>query len=196
MLRSLRRTPKSDALVMLTVLGLTIFVDLIVAVLVGVALASFLFVKQLTDARVSSFSDLETLEELNELTEHIPESVRRSTFSYVLNGPLFFGEAKNLTESVDKLHSAKYVIIRLLNVPLIDQTGAFALESAMEKWEMRGIKVLFVGMQPHIKRALEDMGAKVSMENCFERFEKAVEAINLWEDGKLHESKVDDGDEK
>ncbi|MBX9953120.1 MAG: SulP family inorganic anion transporter [Candidatus Obscuribacterales bacterium] len=195
-LRSLRRTPKSDAFVMLMVLGLTIFVDLIVAVLAGVALASFLFVKQLTDARVSSFGDLETLEELNELTEHIPESVRRSTFSYVLNGPLFFGEAKNLTESVDKLHSAKYVIIRLLNVPLVDQTGAFALESAMEKWERRGIKVLFVGMQPHIRRTLEDIGAKVSMENCFERFEKAVEAIDLWENGKLHERRVDDGDEK
>jgi SulP family sulfate permease len=158
-----------------------------VAVLVGVALASVLFVKQLSDARVSSISDLETLEELREVTEHIPEAVRKSTYSYVLNGPLFFGEAKNLTEAVDKLPGAKYVILSLANVPLVDQTGAFALESAMEKWEARGIKVLFVGMQPHIQKTLEDTGAKVKLENCFERFEKAIDAIDLWETGMLHD---------
>lgn len=186
-IRALRKTPKADAFVMLTVLVLTMFVDLIVAVLVGVALASVLFVKQLSDARVSSISDLETLEELREVTEHIPEAVRKSTYSYVLNGPLFFGEAKNLTEAVDKLPGAKYVILSLANVPLVDQTGAFALESAMEKWEARGIKVLFVGMQPHIQKTLEDTGAKVKLENCFERFEKAIDAIDLWETGMLHD---------
>jgi len=180
-LRGLRKTPKSDSFVMLVVLTLTIFVDLIVAVLVGVALASVLFVKQLADAQSSSIHDLDTLEELRELTEHIPESVRKSTYSYVLNGPLFFGEAKNLTDTIDKLSDAKYVILRFLNVPLIDQTGAFALENAIEKWERRGIEVLFVGIQPHIRKTLEDTGARIDMRHCFERFEKAIEAIHAFE---------------
>lgn len=180
-LRALRRTPKSDAFVMLTVLTLTIFVDLIVAVLVGVALASVLFVKQLADARVSSISALDTLEELREVTDHIPEAVRKSTYSYELNGPLFFGEAKNLTAEIDKLPGAKYIVLRFSNVPLVDQTGAFALETAIERWQKRGIEVLFVGIPPNIRKTLEDTGAKINMENCFERFEKAIEAIDLWE---------------
>lgn len=180
-LRSLQRTPKADMTVMLMVLSLTIFVDLIIAVLVGVAVASVLFVKQLADARVSSFGDLETLEELKEVTLHIPESVRKTTYSYVLNGPLFFGEAKNLTESVENMGAAKYVILSFLNVPLVDQTGAFALETAIEKWQAKGIKVLFVGISPHIRKTLNDIGAKIDMGNCFERFEKALEAIDLWE---------------
>lgn len=189
-LRSLRKTPKSDVFVMLTVLSLTIFVDLIVAVLVGVALASMLFVKQFADAKVSSVSDLETLEELKAVTEHIPESIRKSTYFYVLNGPLFFGEARNLTDTVDQLHEAKYIILEFLNVPLVDQTGAFALESAIEKWKRRGIQVLFVGMQPHIQKTLEDTGAMVAMENCFDHFEKAIEAIDLWETRKLSEGEA------
>lgn len=180
-LRNLAKTPRADVFVMVTVLVLTIFVDLIIAVLVGVALASVLFVKQLTDARLSSISDLETLEELREVSEHIPESVRKSTYSYVLNGPLFFGEAKNLADTIDKLADAKYIILRFLNVPLIDQTGAFALETAIEKWQHKGIRVLLVGIQPNIRKILEDIGGGVNEENCFERFENAIEAINLWE---------------
>lgn len=180
-LRSLSKTPRADVAVMFIVLSLTIFVDLIVAVLVGVAVASVLFVKQLADANVSSFGDLETLEELKEVTEHIPESVRRSTYSYVLNGPLFFGEAKNFTDAIEKISGARYVILSFLNVPLVDQTGAFALETAIEKWQAKGIKVLFVGISPHIRETLNKMGANIDMEYCFERFEKALDAINLWE---------------
>lgn len=180
-LRSLNKTPKADVAVMFIVLSLTIFVDLIVAVLVGVAVASVLFVKQLADAKVSSFGDLETLEELKEVTEHIPQSVRRSTYSYVLNGPLFFGEAKNFTDAIEKITGARYVILSFLNVPLVDQTGAFALETAIEKWQAKGIKVLFVGISPHIRETLNNIGANIDMEYCFERFEKALDAIDLWE---------------
>lgn len=180
-LKAIRTTPKSDVFVMLTVLALTIFVDLIVAVLVGVALASVLFVKQLSDSKTSSISDLDTLEELSETVEHIPEDVRKSTYSYELHGPLFFGEAKNLTDSVDKLSNAKYVILRFINVPLIDQTGAFALETAMDKWEEKGIKVLFVGLPSHVRKTLENVGAKINLENCFDRFEDAIEAMEAWE---------------
>ncbi|PZM82625.1 MAG: sodium-independent anion transporter [Candidatus Melainabacteria bacterium] len=181
-LRSLKGTPRADVIVMFIVLALTIFVDLIVAVLVGVAVASVLFVKQLADAKVSSFTNLESLEELKEVTEHIPQNVRKSTYSYVLNGPLFFGEAKNLTDAVEKkIAGARYVILRFLNVPLVDQTGAFALETAIEKWQAKGIKVLFVGISPHIRETLNDIGAQIDMGNCFERFEKALDAIDLWE---------------
>lgn len=183
-LKSIRKAPKSDTLVMLTVLVLTIFVDLIVAVLIGVALASILFVKQLSDAKVSAMSELETLQELNELTEHVPESVRKNTFCYELNGPLFFGEAKNLTDAIAKVSNPRYIILRFSNVPLIDQTGAFALEHAIEKWQAAGAKILFVGMKKAISKVLEDSGAKVDMNNSFDRFEHALEAIRLMETKK------------
>jgi sulfate permease, SulP family len=186
-MRHLKKAPKSDSTVMLVVLALTVFVDLIIAVLAGVALASMLFVKQLSDAGNSSTGDFETLEELRQTTEHIPENVRKSIHSYQLNGPLFFGEAKNLSDAVEKLSEAKYIILRFYNVPLVDQTGAYSLENAIDKWESKGTKVLFVGMQPHIKQTLEATGAihKIDMQNCFDQFEDAIEAIANFED-RIH----------
>lgn len=183
-LKGLRKTPKSDACVMLVVLFLTIFVDLIVAVLTGVALASVLFVKKLTDAKISSISSLDSLENLHEIAEHIPENVRKNTYSYVLNGSLFFGEAKNLTETIDKLADAEYIILRFANVPFIDQTGAFALETAIEKWSAKGTKVMFVAIPEHVKKTLEDLGLRIDLENSFDRFEKALAAINDMESKK------------
>ncbi|MCW5824666.1 MAG: SulP family inorganic anion transporter [Cyanobacteria bacterium TGS_CYA1] len=180
-LKSITKTPKSDVIVMSTVLLLTIFVDLIIAVLVGVALASVLFVKKLADARTSSIANLNSLDELCHLTEHVPEPIRKSAYSYVLNGPIFFGEAKNIADAVDKLFGAKYVILRFANVPFMDQTGAFSLETAIEKWEQNNIIALFVGMPPHIKKILEDTGARIDLTNSFEQFEHAINAIDVWE---------------
>lgn len=182
-LKRMGRIPRADLLVMLVVLLLTIFVDLIVAVLAGVALASVIFVKQLADAQVSFVGDLENLETLKIHAEHIPESVRKSIFTYQLNGPLFFGEAKNLASAVDKLAQARYVILRFYNVPLIDQTGAMALESAIENWQSKGVRVLFVGLQKHIIDAIEAFGTehRIAPDFCFDYFEDAVAYIDKCE---------------
>lgn len=192
-IRGLRRTPRSDTIVMIVVLLLTIFVDLIIAVLAGVALASILFVKSLADAKTSSINGLDSLDELCHLTEHIPEHIRKSTYSYELNGPLFFGEAKNLAEAVDGLTGAKYVVLRFSNVPFMDQTGAYALESAIEKWESRRIRVLFVGVPPHIRKTLEDTGARIDMTNSFDGFENALEAIDSLESHTVKDGEKQDG---
>ncbi len=188
-LKRMGRIPRADLLVMLVVLLLTIFVDLIVAVLAGVALASVIFVKQLADAQVSFVGDLENLEILKMHAEHIPESVRKSIFTYQLNGPLFFGEAKNLAAAVDKLAQARYVILRFYNVPLIDQTGAMALESAIENWQAKGVRVLFVGLQKHIIDAIDAFGSehRIAPEFCFDYFEEAVAYIDKCETAPLEE---------
>lgn len=182
-LRSIGRTPRPDVAVMVVVLLLTVFVDLIIAVGVGVAMASILFVKKLADARLSEVGTVDALEELHRLAGHLDAEVRKSIYTYQFNGPLFFGEAKNLSQVVDQLEGARYVILRFYNVPLVDQTGAYALEDAVERWESRGVKVLFVGMQPHIRRVLESTGAihKIDMENCFAQFEEAIAAIDAFE---------------
>lgn len=182
-IKGLKDSPKSDTIVMSVVLFLTVFVDLIIAVLVGVALASVLFVKHLSDAQASGEGDIETLEELRLMADHIPESVRKSIHIYQFTGPMFFGAAKNLTAAVDKLSEARYIMLRFNNVPLIDQTGSYALENAIENWESKGIKVLFVGLPAHIRQTLTQTGAihKIDMQNCFEHLEEGIKAIDAFE---------------
>lgn len=185
-IKGLRKAPKADTAVMALVLVLTVFVDLIMAVFAGVALASVLFVKQLADAHASGVTDMETLEELRALADHVPKDVRESVFIYEFTGPLFFGAAKNLSASMEKLGTGRYIILRFNNVPLMDQSGSYALENAIEVWESKGIKVLFVGLPPHIQDTLERTGAihKIDMQNCFEHFEDAIAAIDAFESQK------------
>lgn len=184
-LRRLAKIPKADALVMIVVLCLTIFVDLIVAVLVGVALASVLFVRNLTEAQSSAISDLDSMQEQLVVSTSLPTSLKKSVYIYTLNSPLFFGEAKNLTRAIDQLSEARYVILHFLNVPFVDQTGAYALENAIDRWEEKGIKILFVGMAPHIRSTLEGTGAihKIDMDNCFHHLDEAVNALERYEMG-------------
>jgi SulP family sulfate permease len=179
-------TPKEDVAVMLVVLFLTVFVDLIMAVLVGVCLASTLFAKKLTDAQTSELGSLESLEKIYTIEQRVPEYLRQSIYIYTFNGPLFFGEVKNFSQSTEKIENAKYLILRFYNVPMVDQTGAFALEDTERSIEAKGGKVLFVGMREPIRKALNDMGVihNIGMENCFEDFEDAIAAIDAFESSK------------
>lgn len=189
-IKGLKRSPKADSIVMVVVLLLTVFVDLIVAVLAGMALASVLFVKRLSDAQASGIGDMETLEELRQLTERIPENIRQLVYIYQFTGPIFFGAAKNLTTQVDKLSEARYIILRFNNVPLIDQTGAYALENAIENWESKGVKVLFIGLPAHIRQTLEQTGTihRINLQNCFQQFEGGIQAIDRYESQRRESS--------
>ncbi len=181
-LASIGKASKSDVFVMLVVLFLTVFVDLVTAVGIGVILACTLFAKKLSDASLSELNPLASLEHLRKAYEHLPREAWKSIYTYTFNGPLFFGEVKNFTESVSQLSKAKYIILRFSNVPIIDQTGAYALEDAVTQWESRGIKVFFVGLQDQIQRELEDIGIihKIDMGNCFQSIDMAIEAIDRY----------------
>lgn len=183
LLARLRKAPRSDVAVMLVVLFLTIFVDLIVAVLVGVCLACTLFAKNLSDARLSEVGRLDTLEHIRQMAEHLPEAVRKSIYTYTFNGPLFFGEVKNFTEAMDALAGARYIILKFYNVPMVDLSGAYALEDAEKRWESHGTKVLFVGIRPHVRQTLETVGVihQIGMDNVFEDLHSAIAAIDEYE---------------
>ncbi|MBZ0185077.1 MAG: SulP family inorganic anion transporter, partial [Candidatus Obscuribacterales bacterium] len=85
--KDILKTPRSDVAVMLVVLVLTVFVDLIIAVLVGVCLACALFVKDMSDAQLSEHGHLDSLEHLIEIAAHLDQDVRNSIYIYTFNGP-------------------------------------------------------------------------------------------------------------
>ena len=175
-LKSIGKAPKEDVIVMLVTLFLTVFVDLIIAVAIGVALSSILFAKKLSDVSHSSF---DSLEHLHEIAEHIPKEERKKIYTYTFNGPLFFGEVKNFNLALTKMKEIRYLIIKFYNVPIIDQTGAYALEDAIEQLEKQGVTVLFVGITAPIEALLKKIGTmrKIRDENCFNSFEAALSSI-------------------
>ncbi len=189
-LLSIKKTPSADVTVMLVVLFLTVFVDLIIAVLVGVCLACALFVKEVSDAKLSEHGHIDTIEHLFEVTVNLEQSTRKRIYTYTFNGPLFFGEVKNFQEAMVNVENALYVALRFTNVPIIDQSGAFALEEVEKLLETRGAKILFVGIRPDIERRLVEMNVIKPSHHCFNTLEEAIQFIQKREGGAESEERI------
>jgi SulP family sulfate permease len=151
-IKNIKDIPKADAVIMLIVLVLTVFVDLLQAVGVGMVLASLLFMKQMSDlAQSKSFS--KSLSEFDELDKLYPEEqellkdIKDKVYVQHFDGPIFFGFTSHFKNMMRKLPDISIVIFKMENVPHIDQSGMYAIEDAVLELEKRNITVLFVGLQ-------------------------------------------------
>lgn len=157
-LRAIRKAPKEDVIVMAIVLVHTVFVDLIVAVIAGLALASLLFAKKMADFESMQVQALPGLLEAYPVVASLAEELQRQTFVYSFHGPLFFGEVKQLERLVKEVSGAKYIILHFANVPFADQSGSYALEDALFEFEEKDIYVIAVNMSDSVKSTLGNLG--------------------------------------
>jgi sulfate permease, SulP family len=143
----LRKWPQSDALVFLTAFGLTVIIDLTVAVEIGMVLAAILFIK-----RVSETSQITAVDEASE-TEGSHQSltgkeIPPGVMIYRMFGAFFFGAADKLESALLREKSAPDVLIlRMRKVVAMDATGLNALEDLYEKLHRKGKHLILSG--PH-----------------------------------------------
>ena len=88
------------------------------------------------------------------------------------------------------VENALYVALRFTNVPIIDQSGAFALEEVEKLLETRGAKILFVGIRPDIERRLVEMNVIKPSYHCFNTLEEAIQFIQKREGGAESEERI------
>ncbi len=136
-IRTVLGSTRADAAVFIGTAIITVSVDLITAVLVGVAVAAFLALR--TVARSSGVHR----EELPGPAE--PGDERIALFR--LEGSLFFGAAERMLERVAALRDVDVVIIRMSQLQLLDATGAQVITELIHALERRGITVLIKGIQ-------------------------------------------------
>ena len=154
--RHIKSVPRTDAVVMLIVLGMTMFVDLIQAVAVGLILSSILFMKQMSDQLGSEVKILPIKENCRQWwKENIPDSIADKIYVKHFPGPIFFGFAPALLAMAESLPDIRVVIFRMINVPNIDQTGLYALEEVVLSLEKRNIAVVITGLQKQPYRMLQ-----------------------------------------
>lgn len=175
----LHRMPAADAVCFWAVLGLTISVDLLVAMGVGIAIA---FIRAIHE--LGNLYDPEVIS-LDEFTykwpgeENFPEDLKKRTLKLRLDGPLFFGAADTVYRTISELVDYDYLIIRMKNVPMIDLSGAYLLDDVVEKAKHQGAEVLITGMRPNVQQTLEKLKIieKVGPDNCFVHIEEAASRI-------------------
>ena len=152
-LRHLTRVPRADAVILVIVMAITVFGNLIHAVGVGVVLACVLFMKKASDlaeqgTTVTSLGSLEK-KELWESEKSMYEEYKDKIYIKHMFGPMFFGFTSRFQELIKELDPGiKVLIIRMKEVPYIDQSGIYVLEEAILELRMKGVLVLMTGVQP------------------------------------------------
>lgn len=151
--------PKKDVIVLVTVFLLTVFINITAAVQMGMILAAFLFMKQMSDLSdiVSTAQYFE--DQVNEEARD-PDALNRNEVPegveiYEINGPFFFGVADRLKNLLNELEKPpKIFILRMRKVPTIDASGMHALEEFYLECKRQGTLLLLAGLK---KNPLKDL---------------------------------------
>ena len=187
-LRHIKSVPRTDAVVMLIVLGMTVFVDLIQAVATGLILSSILFMKQMSDQLSSEVKILPIKENCRQWwKENIPDSIAEKIYVKHFPGPIFFGFAPALQAMADSLPDVRVVVFRMMNVPYIDQTGLYALEEVVLSLEKRNIAVVITGLKNQPYRMLQRINLVPGLVPENYLFDKVEDCIQ-WLGEKLEQS--------
>ncbi|KCZ61034.1 SulP family inorganic anion transporter [Hyphomonas chukchiensis] len=155
-LKRAHKGPRWDLGLMVLVLGLTVFVDLITAVAVGVVLAALAFIKNLADDQIKAVQEDEPRLSTEEETQILSRSGGR-VMMFDFGGPLSFGAAADLGHHVRSKASDKVEIIILdfSRVPFIDVSAVRAVETIVEDAADSGKQVYVTGMNESVGRVLE-----------------------------------------
>lgn len=157
-LRHLGRIPRADAAVLLIVMGMTVFGNLIHAVAIGVVLASILFMKKMSDlteanSHVGELTDQPWADEEKVLGAHPGQVYIKHMY-----GPLFFGSASRFQEMASTVdENAALLVIRMEEVPYVDQSGLYALEQVALDLRRKGAEVALTGVQEQPLAMLRDL---------------------------------------
>lgn len=155
--RNLLRMPNGDRAVLLLTFGLTVLVDLTMAIAVGVTLASLLFMMRMSEAvqieagaagRARADGEGEDIHQRDAL----PEGVE----VFRIDGPVFFGIAGELLDTLRRIgRTPRVIILRLRRVPLLDASGVTTIAEIVRQASTAGAQVILSGAQPQPLAMLE-----------------------------------------
>ena len=152
--KDLTHVPKADAFVLVVVFLMTVFVDLLTAVGIGMVIACFLFMMRAGEIIENQYGGRTLAAEFDknepwEDEKDLPEDVIKQVYIQRLNGPIFFGSITGFNQVMHDIpKDAKIVIIRMKRVSFMDQSGAYAMETAIKDMQAKGIEVFMTIIQP------------------------------------------------
>ncbi len=193
-LKDLTKIPRADAVVLLSVLILTVFVDLLTAVGIGMVIACVLFMKRASDLTEDTYDASQITRYDKESPwndeESLTDELKRKIYIQRLNGPIFFGSITRFREVMREIPSGvEVVIIRMKLVTFMDQSGLYAMETAIKDIQDKGIRVLMTVIQPqplYMLETLDVIPAIVPVEDTFKTFGECTEVLkNMREKGEI-----------
>jgi len=182
--KHLKYVPRTSAFLMFTVLIITVFIDLITAVAVGVVSASLILVQRMSDLQSKSMKIL--TEPDNELPlsgkeSEILQKAKGRILLYHLSGPLSFGAAKSMVKKLTGYDDYDVLILDFTDVPLVDYTTSKSIHDIIGDAMGTSRKVYLVGMAGQVTALLKRLGVLNSINQEFQldsRTDALESAIN------------------
>lgn len=181
-IRRMHRAPRTDQVLLLVVLFLTVFLDVITAVGAGVVLASLLFVKEMAEHQVESIRAISDPDHERLFTPEDAARFRRCRDHALylhLSGPVSFGAANEMIRKFSNVGTYEVMVIDLLDVPRIDGSAALALEEVIQRAVEADKVVYIVGMTAPVLNLMRRLGSLklVQETHLLETRTQAVQAV-------------------
>lgn len=167
----LLHAPRADAAILLITFVLTVAVDLVVAVNIGMIMAILQFLRRMVEAvEVRSMTNEDVKHELAELGwQKLPMGL----LVYEVGGPLFFGAVETLEHALLRTLDARGVLVlRLRKVPFIDITALQSLVDVVQELRGRGMEIMICEANHRVRTKLRKAGVMDAMgeENYLQDF--------------------------
>lgn len=178
----LLKGPRQDAAVLIITFILTVLIDLVVAVEVGVVLAALLFIGRMAKiSNVESISreiegeDPEEQPTRSRYLRHVPDNVE----IFDVQGPFFFGAVEKFKDNVfrNMEDNIEYVLLRMRLVPALDASGLHVLEDFLAYCQRHDITLLLCGVQAQpfkVIRRDSSFMSELHAENICENIDAAL----------------------
>ncbi len=147
--------------IMYGVLLLTVFVDLIVAVGVGVFIANILTIERLSELQsqeVKAISDTDDAIPLNPEEKALLDEANGRVLLFYLSGPMIFGVSKAIAREHNAIKDCDVLVVDLSDVPILGVTASLAIENAIQEASEKGRQIFIVCKAEKVKRRLERLG--------------------------------------
>jgi SulP family sulfate permease len=172
--KTLLQMEAGDRALLLLTFGLTVLVDLTVAIGVGITLASLLFMARMSDTAGLLPDELS----LDDPTQRaaLPKGVEVFRFA----GPMFFGVAREMLDALRRTgRSPKTIILRMELVPYIDSSGANALEAFVRQAHGEGTKLILCDLREQPAVLLAKSWPRFTGAERVPTFQAALEAMSV-----------------
>lgn len=172
--KALMRGQKSDIIVLAVTFFITIFVDLTVAIGIGLLLAAFFFIKKMID-----LSDMRLIDRQQQalLQQNEDIDIKEGIIVYEVEGPLFFGTIRKFEQAVERAGvNYKVLILRMRNTSYLDAGGIHALEQLMNACQRNNVQIVLSGVMEQPYNLLEKSGivSKLGIENVLGNIKDAL----------------------
>jgi sulfate permease, SulP family len=160
-LKRAHKVSVKGTIIMYGVLFLTVFVDLIVAVGVGVFIANILTIDRLSELQaqeVKTISDTDDAIVLNDEEKKLLDLAHGRVLLFHLSGPMIFGVSKAIARKHSAMADSDVLIVDLSDVPMLGVTASLAIENTIKDASEEGRQVFIVGAHGKVKQRLEKFG--------------------------------------